>query len=92
MGIMELLNTIVLVVGITFGLMLVSQTIIRARGEEYRKNEDLATKLTDRIMKSIKETMIETFTELKNLEENKTVKQKTVSEKIKVKMDSEFEN
>ena len=54
MGVIELFNTIILVIGITLGLMLVSKTIINTIADEYRKSGDHSMKLFDKFFDRIK--------------------------------------
>lgn len=68
MGVIELFNTIILVVGITFGVMLVSKLVISTLAEESRKNEDHAMKLMDKFFDRLKVDMVDIFRDLKKIE------------------------
>lgn len=65
MDVLQLINNIALAVIIGLYLLVFVTMIIRARGEEYRRNEILVTKLTDRtvdkMVGAIKE-IVKTFT------------------------------
>lgn len=73
MGVIELFNTIILVVGITFGVMLVSKLVISTLAEESRKNEDHAMKLLDKFFDRFKVDMLDIFRGIKKIEEEPSV-------------------
>ena len=72
MGVIELLNTIILVVGITFGIMLVSKLVISTLAEESRKNEDHAMKLMDKFFDRLKVDAFDIFRGIKKIGTEKT--------------------
>ena len=83
MGVIELFNTIILVVGITFGVMLVSKLVISTLAEESRKNEDHAMKLLDKFFDRFKTDIIDMFKELKKIDEPAKLEEPDFEQDIK---------
>jgi hypothetical protein len=69
MGILDVLNTVILVVGITFGLMLVSNTLIKVSNEEYRKNEKFAMELLDKSFDKLSKILVDTYKQIMKLDQ-----------------------
>lgn len=94
MGILDVINTLILVVGISFGLMLVCQTYMRVKGEEFRKNEEFEAKLVDKMITGIAKICVDTFKQLKKIDEGNGVTYSgpvSMKEKIKKQVDENFE-
>lgn len=76
MDVLQLINNVALAIIIGLYLLVFVTMIIRARGEEYRRNEILTTKLfdrtTDKLVSAIKEVAL-MFTEGEKKEEIKKV-------------------
>lgn len=68
MGIWDVIYLIVLLIGVTFGLMLVTNTIVRVLGEEHRKNGTHDVELTDKLFKKIIDLVKEGIREVKNID------------------------
>lgn len=91
MGIWNVLNTLILVIGIGFWMYAVSNNIIHALAEQSRKNYELEMKLLDKWMDKLCKSIVDVFQQVKKIEDGNDpvsfTSYKTKSEQIKSQVD-----
>lgn len=81
MNVWSCLNTLILVFGIGFWMYVVSNNIIHAMKEEYRKTSEHEFKLLDKWLDKISNNLVDVFKKIKTIEDGKQDSKTEISEK-----------